>query len=503
MMPNALQYRLKSIRARVTRNPLTTAFFLVGLVYCIAQAIIQSFIFVADNRYNNFLSSIIHAAQVPPQNHTDLPNPAILQLEMCSFIPHDDKVCSIVFPLNSSYPASSTDTNERGEVLRSYLGHDGSQFSFNQSDNSLNIGSVILDETCIKTLLYPDQHFQNARREDITLMVLQVWLFGISVLAMCYDSVPHVLALLGARILFTAWSIYAVWRTSNQQNVFHNIIEAPGTPCHAVLFPTYFQIRMHYQIPDLILNCTALAFTAYLSWALVKVFQDQSVKTVGAPKEINRMYKYYLALQVCLQLEAFVLMAWMGLWLDQFNNSYIRYITNHFKIYTAVFVWYAVFLGPWMLMGWWGIRLEKRILTGVFIVMGLLFTSWAGIMFYSQVYRWTFYAWPFFGCFTVAALILLFATFPLSIVCWRNFNKGLAQYLHAESVLASSHFATEAFENDIENVRAVPSRRSKKAFLDSDEQLPTYYLPELRRSNSPSETATLVSDDDEHVYRRS
>ncbi|THU93845.1 hypothetical protein K435DRAFT_725039 [Dendrothele bispora CBS 962.96] len=531
MLRRTVKHKVKSIRARITRNPLTTAFFLVGLFHCIAQGILRSFIFSLDTEYSNFLDLVVKNAQAPQQNHTNLQHNGgnNFQLEVCNFIPHSPGFCYTLFDLNEAMELEQSKEGSNGvdEGLmpnRDYLIHNfPSQFFFfntsglNDTRLQLNIdGKINLTNQCVGTLLYPSQHLDNARREDITLLTAQFWLFGISVLAMCYDSVPHVLALTGARTIFTAWSIYELWRTSYQQNIFHNLIEGSWTPCGLNIFSVYFPTRLHYQIPDLMLDCTALAFTAYLSWALIKVFGDQSIKTVGAPKHVTRMYKYFLGIQVCLQLEAFVLMAWIGLWLDQFNNTYIRHITNHYNIYMAVCVWYAVFLGPWMLMGWWGIRLERRIMTGFFIVMGLLFTAWAGIMFYSKVYTWTFYVWPFFGCFTVLSLLLLAITFPLSFVCWRNFNKGLGNYLYAESALASSNFATEVFENDVENAKPGAEKRQsnrkssgKLSYRDMEEgPLPLYHLPDLAVSDTGSETSTLVSYEDRsrlynHGYARS
>ncbi|KAK7468409.1 hypothetical protein VKT23_002924 [Stygiomarasmius scandens] len=468
MFKDTIKLKLQSIRARITRNTFTTTFFIVILVHCIAQGIIQSLLLALDSKYNVLTNTIINAAQVPKANHTDLlVNSDYYRLQVCNFIPHNDQDCSIAFDtrdFDNGTIGNGVDTNPehdsflRGENI-AHLIASGARFVANTSDpvkylqveNPLQpTDSVTLSQQCIETLLYPSQHFHNARREDIALLVLQLWLLGISVLAVYYDSVPHILAGLIAHILFTTWSIYSLWRTFYQQTIFDQMIETPGTYCSISMFSAYFRTRIAYEICDLVLNITAFAFATYSTWYLVRVFNTKSVQRLAAPKRVKAIYGYFLAVQVCLQLEAFIMMTWMGLWLDQLENSYVSQISNHLSIFRGIFVWYTVLLGPWMLLGWWGIRLEKRILTAVFILMSFVFTAVAGIMLYSQVYRWTFYAWPFFGCMVVFSLVLLVFTFPLSILCWMNFGKGLAQYLHADSVLASSNFTIEVFEHDVE-----------------------------------------------------
>ncbi|KAK7440052.1 hypothetical protein VKT23_017303 [Stygiomarasmius scandens] len=475
----------QSIHARVTRNRLTTVFFLFGFIHCIAQGFIQSFLFTIDSQYSSFLSNITDTAQVPKAYHTNLlGHSGDFQLEECDYIPHSRAKCSYIFDsqmlLNStsahvasidlSQVTLSTDKSSGSQVVLQAFDTD--------SQNSDKIVNITFNDQCLGTLLYTQQHLQNSQREDLAFLALQFWLFAISVIAMCYDSVPHVLTILGTRILLTAWSIYALWRTEYQQSIFKQMIEDPRSPCHVKIFPTYSSTRIHYEIPDLVLNCTALGIAVYLSWSLLRVFNSEKVQHIGAPKEINQLYKYFLAVQVCLQLEAFVLMTWMGLWLDQLFNSYIHFISNRQTLYEVLFTLHTILLVPWMLAGWFGIRYEKRIITAIFILMSTIFTVFACAMFIASTYRWTYYVWPCWGCFTTAALVLLLATTILSMICWKNFGKGLSQYLYAESALASSNFATEVFEPDVE-------KADKKAGKKFD-KLQHFHIPTLSSSSSHS-----------------
>ncbi|KAF5332052.1 hypothetical protein D9758_016560 [Tetrapyrgos nigripes] len=496
----ALKVQLNSIHARVTRNRLTTVFFLFGFFHCIAQGLIQSFLFTIDSQYSSFLDHIIHAGQVPKQNHTDLLGTSgDFRLQECNFIPHRPENCSFIFDSRTVKEiADHVPTIDINQVNLSVIPSSSPSLppkvslqvvdtapdpNANAAPGTVNIP---LNGTCLGTLLYAQQHLQNSKREDIVFLALQFWIFGISVIAMCYDSVPHVLAVLGARILLTAWAIYALWRTEYQQSIFKQMIEDPGTPCAVKIFPTYSSTRVHYEIPDLVLNCTALGIALYLSWSLLRVFNSEKVQRIGAPEHINRIYK------VCLQLEVFGLMAWMGLWLDQLFNSYIHVISTGQKLYEGLFIVYTVALVPWMVAGWIGIRFEKRNVTAVFIFFSIGFFTLPAAMFRASTYRWTYYAWPCWGAFTTASLILLIATAVLSILCFKNFNKGLSQYLHAESALASSNFVPEVFEHDVE--KAADKSIGKHDRLSFDQPLPTYYLPNLHANPSFSDRSSYTSN---------
>ena len=93
---------------RVTRNRLTFTFFLFGLLHCFAQGIIQSFLFSIDSEYSSFLSQVVHAADVPPKNHTYLEGSSgNYRLRMCNYIPHFDYNCTDVFESHRDTRASN------------------------------------------------------------------------------------------------------------------------------------------------------------------------------------------------------------------------------------------------------------------------------------------------------------------------------------------------------------------------------------------------------------
>jgi hypothetical protein len=487
----------KTFYRRITMNRLTACFFLMAFVHCFAQGIMHSFLFTIDSEYSSLLTQIVRAAQMPPKNHTKLIGSTNdFRVIMCDWIPHNQSSCGTIFQTGiDNNPALATDAQHdsasRGHTVMDNIA-EGFNISARFATDATNItgvtlqakdGKVVeLDKKCTGILLYPQQHLHTVKREDLTFVIFQFWLFAISLVAMLYNSVPHILAGLGARTLLTGWSIYALWRTKHQERVYYQLVADPGTPCSIDMFPTYFHTRIMYEIPDLILSCTAMIIFSYLSWALLKVYNSQSQNCVGAPGHINRIYKYFLAVQACLQLEAFVLVTAMGLWIDQLYNTYIGYIAHHTPIYNALYITTAVLLIPWITMGWYAIRREMHVTMICFIGLSFVFLATWSIMFYSQVYRWTFVVWPNLGCYSTASILLIIATMVLGVICRMNFGKGLAQYLHAEDALASANFATEVFDRNIEKAGKSLDLPVKSP-TGAEMPMPTYYIPTLHSND--------------------
>ncbi|KAK0200313.1 hypothetical protein DFS33DRAFT_1360473 [Desarmillaria ectypa] len=505
MVGRTLKWKLEALYARITLNRITATFFLFGFFHCFAQGTIQSLLFSVDSQYNALLKNITVAANIPPANHAFF---AGSTLRMCNYLPHNDSSCSDVFTINHPSLAMSIDSGqnitENNRVLRAGL--EGSGFHIEASDDTTysvsmegESGNINLSKTCVQTLLLPSQDLSNFRRENLAFIFLQFWLFGISVLAMMQDSVPHLLAGIGARILLTAWSAYAIWRTQHLSSVYRALLSDPGTPCSVDFFPTYFSNRSSLEIPDLVLNFTALAI---MIWTVLRVYAVQSYKCVGAPAHILRIHKFFMAIQACLQLEVYILPAGMGLWIDQLFNTYIKHISEHTKIYEGAFIFYTVMVVPWMILGWYAVRYERKKWMFTFIFIGFLFLLCGSLMFDSQVYRWTFIMWPNLACFTVSYMIVIVACIILGIVCLRNFDQGLTQYLNAESVLASFNFSPEVFQRreDVDMEKAplpefpVPLHVLKGAG-ELDRPLSTYFLPTLHADDTISGGVVGVKKD--------
>ncbi|KAF9264625.1 hypothetical protein L218DRAFT_925996 [Marasmius fiardii PR-910] len=489
--------KLSALVTRITRNRLTFVFFLFGFFHCFAQGMVQSFQFTLDAEYGSFFTSIIQRANVDSRSHSDVLNHGnTTQLRLCTDVPHTiPNVCSIIFDSSApTEPVIDLDHNAigRGLIVKAILGQPDTKILLNGTSNGVTLqspkGTVALSQRCVETLTLPSQRFQNSRREALAFVLLQFWLFGISLMAMIQDSVPHILAGLCARMLLTAWSAYAIWRSPEYGRTYGRLIENPGTPCSVQMFSEYLDTRLKYEIIDAVLNCTALLIVAYLSYALLKRYNVESFNYVGAPPKIIKINRYFMAVKVVLQLEVFVLLTAFGLWADQVFNTYIRHITFYFSIFQGVTITWTIVLVPWMVTGWYGIRYEHRKATAVFIVAAFVFTFLSALMFYSEVYRWTYHSWPNFACYVTGSLVLLIASFVLGILCRMNFGQGLSQYLHAEAALASSNFAQEVFEHDVEKNHLSDTLgpvSDEKVKERQEHPIPTYYtMPTLTMNGS-------------------
>ncbi|PPQ64911.1 hypothetical protein CVT24_008251 [Panaeolus cyanescens] len=475
------------------------------------HGIAQSLLFSVDFQYSELVTSLVKIGGVPVDtNMTFLQSSTAgqLNLQLCYDIPHGQPV----YPCTTMYDSRINNPRFSGQITSEELPTVHSFGDWMQgvnitqiipSNNSTTVvpikvttadgKSVTLTRECVRNLLYPYQILLNLRREDIAWICLQFWLLAISFNAILNDSVPHILAVLMTRTLATAWAMYAIWRGPFFKGNFHEILADPGTPCSLDLFDTFWERRQGFEIADLVLSGTSLIFFVGISMRLLKQYNEQSFKVVGAPPHIMRLHKFFMAVLACLQMEAFVLVTAMGLWVDILVNTYIAKFSEHTAVYEALIICTTILLIPWIAMGWYSIRREMRRLMVVYLAIGFaLFSGWV-IMFYSIVYRWSFVQWPYLGCFTVAALLILIASLVLGVICRINFGKGLAHFrkpilslyphiklnslptsplsVHAESTLQSLNFAPDSFVVNVNESDVKEKRMSKdsKDFIDFDE----------------------------------
>ncbi|KAJ7141870.1 hypothetical protein C8R43DRAFT_1131174 [Mycena crocata] len=481
-MLSAIVLKFKSTYAHITLNRVTVAFFLFSFVHCFAQGIIQSFLYSLDSDYSNVVTQIVREADIPLQNITYIKGSSNhYTLRMCIDIPYGQSPnpCFIAFhsgidDRNNSEAAAVKDSLSSHSIFQDL----SKGFTLSKGPNggvtfqSDNANPVSLNQQCARILVYPQQVLKNSVREDLTFILMQFWLFGVSIFAVSQSSIPHTLTALGTRFLITSWSVYIVtFRTNNQGIIFHQLVSAPGTPCGVELFPTYFGMRHAYDIADAVLSCSGLLFSILLSWNLLKVYNAQSFKRLGAPEHIIRIYKFFMAVQACLQLEVFVLMAATR------NKHNLR---SHPRLQCIDYRHHGT-RSPVDHFGMVWCQKESKAMLGSFLGIAFFIVAGWAIMFYSIVYRWSFVEWPYLGCFTVASFVLMIASAILGTICWRNFGKGLAQYLHAEAALASSNFSSEVFDHS-----DVEKSGNYYAYDEPEYPMPTFQSPSPQHSRGDS-----------------
>jgi len=448
--------------ARITRSRITTSFFIFTLTYLCVQCVLQSLVFSLDNEYATFVSRIIKAGNLPPQNFTYIqPESGHLLLQMCDDIPFGKTdPCTTIY--DSSMPSVQYEQSASVRVLHGWK--QGLQITsipsfFNITPSEVLIWTdppVVLTGQCVEILTYPYQILTNFTNEEITWLCLQIWLVIVSFFVLLNDSVPHTLAALMTHALEAGWAVYATWRGPTYQANFQKLTAQPGSPCSLDLFSAYWKQRHVFEISDAILSGTGLIVFSYLSWKLLKVYNAQSFKCVGAPQHVMRIHKFFMAVLACLQLEVFVLVTSLGLWSKALSGTAMAHISAHTPLYKALYIGTIILLLPWIAMGWYSIRREMKIMMIVFLGLAFLITAVWAIMFYSMVYRWTYLQWPYLACYTMASFVLLIASMILGIICRMNFGKGLAHYLQAEATLASQDFPSDEHPSTIHRGMELP-----------------------------------------------
>ncbi|KAI0374485.1 hypothetical protein BV20DRAFT_936156 [Pilatotrama ljubarskyi] len=324
------------------------------------------------------------------------------------------------------------------------------------------IFETTLPRKCLYTLNWPVDNVENTKREDIAFIAFQIWLLGMSLVALLNESIPHVVASLLTHILATAWGGFQIFNTEAFHRKFTTL--TTNGACGVNLLPDYWKARSNAEIPSLALNCFALLVSAFLSWRLMKSFGWQTFKRVGASRVINRVYNLVLMLSIAIQLALFFVGASAALWIDQVYNGNIGRLTMKPTFFKAVMITVLVLLIPWLSTGWISVRRELRIPMTIFLgVAGLLLAGWAS-MFIAATFRWTYVTWLFFSLMTTAAVLLTVVTLILGIVCRINFGKGLTRYLNAQEELADDDYRTPGEKSDSEKV----------AFPSNDLPIPTF-----------------------------
>ncbi|KAI5120285.1 hypothetical protein M0805_005342 [Coniferiporia weirii] len=465
---------VKTMYFRITLSKVVTCFFLFSFMHCFTQGIVQSVLFSLDMGANSLVSGILSQAQIPqkdPEIAWLVRRQGNFTLSLCKDVPvlkKNEQSCELIFqtgagpiPVPTGFRKRTDETVDSGSnsahtIVTSTGEAPGSAafvnpvanssgfFGVDFSSNSVNGGStVFLSGQCTRVLIYANQVLNNSRREELALIGSEFWMLGISVFAIMYDSIPHLLAGFFLRVLSTGWSGYSIWRTLDIHIRFQALIT--NGACGVDLFPGYSHKRVAVQIADLSLNFVALVLSCYMVWKLVRTFATCMFKRVGAPGHLIRVYRLFLGVFICLQMSVYLLVASTSLWIDQLINGPLAKISWHNHVYLGSFIIANVVLLPWIAMGWFAARREKRRTMLAFLCMGALYVIGWGIMYYSQVFRWTWIQWPFFASLSVAAQIVQLASVVLGVVCKRNFHRGLAQYLNIDDTLARADFEPEVF----------------------------------------------------------
>jgi hypothetical protein len=322
------------------------------------------------------------------------------------------------------------------------------------------IGSdpITLSNSCLWSLNWPLSTLRNTKREDIVFIGFQIWVLGMSLVALLNESIPHILASLATHMIATGWAAFQIQHTARFREDFNRVIT--NGACHASLLPHYWDARAKAELPSLALNIVGLMISAFLTWKLIKLFGWQTFKRVGASLSINRIYKFVLVLSVTIQLSLFFMIVTVSLWVDQLMNSVIGDLASFQKLYKVASLITLALMVPWLMTGWFAVRRELKVPMLVFLLLSVCYLGVWGIMFISTTFRWTFITWTFFSVMATTSVALTVLSITLGLVCRFNFGKGLARYLNAHQQLEDDEVRSQYSE--------------KVAFPSSGQPIPTY-----------------------------
>ncbi|KAJ3824035.1 hypothetical protein F5878DRAFT_627986 [Lentinula raphanica] len=359
-----------------------------------------------------------------------------------------------------------------------------------------------LSSNCTWSLNYPVSVLDNTKREDVVFMTFQIWVLGMSLVALLNESIPHIIASLLTHAMATGWASYQIVNTRGFESDFARVITHGA--CNGVpqLLGGYWTARQDAEYASLALNVVALFVSAILSWKLFKTFGWQTFKRVGASFTINRIYKLVLVLSIALQLSFFFMGATVGLWIDSLINGLGLEHADHLTLYRATSFAAMFLLLPWIATGYIGVRRELRIPVIVFLLLSVLYLAAWSIMFLSNTFRWEFWSWRFFSLMATLSVALTVLAFILGIVCRLNFGKGLLRYLNAQEPLPGDDFTPVTFASDPEKVEFPSNQQPIPTFSAAfgkgnevpvpSQMFPTQMGPRFFRSAQPFDSRSTT-----------
>ncbi|KLO11581.1 hypothetical protein SCHPADRAFT_905925 [Schizopora paradoxa] len=462
-----LSSRIRLVYERITLTRFTTCYISLILAVCVVQAILHSFV-LANNAYAKYYLGEIIEKVGEPVRFAFVKNDVLMVCDKLP-LPGDTDACWPLTP-NVSVSVNAVSLNGNG-TTGSSLGDTGAssygykrsmlgmsslekrhkvqpQFDSNGTLQEVVVSNiaaskqpVTLSPQCVAAIQWPEILLHEAMSEDVVFLTFQLWLFGMALMTVLNESIPHLCAGLAGLALSTGWVAFQIRRNDTFETLFRVLVTQDS--CNGIdLLGPYWAKRRAFFIPILTFNIISLLLSAYLSFNLFKIYAQESFKRVGADAKLNRLYKIILVFSVFLQLSVFFTISSSAMWVDELSTGAVRKVADNGVDYIVIFSITCAMELPWLIIGWMAIRQENRTLTWLFFGVGtFLIVVWAA-MFGSTIYLWTFQNSPFFATMTITAFLILVTTMGLAIVCRLNFGKGLLEFLRMQQTFDHFEFET-------------------------------------------------------------
>lgn len=468
--------KLRIIWNRITFSRITIIYFCFSLLHFAAQIAIQSTALDTNIAALNELTQVV--ANIPVLSK-GLPIMHGSVLEVCTWVPSnlqtEGGTCTVIWNGAVQATGSVAKTTLRNSTqaretafLTGKLAIDFQ--SLQNSSDAARLTTKLPDATCQASLVWPISVLKDKKREDFTFLAFQLWVLGMSIVALLNESIPHIFASMLTHMMSTGWAVFQITDTSSFRSAFQRVIvqgTCKGTP---VLSTAYWTARAEAELAGVVLDVVALLVSSYLTWRMTKLFGWQTFKRIGASLVISHIYRLVLLLSIAIQLCFFFVMVTVSLWIDQLVNRPIGDLAHFRALYLTGSSIALVFLLPWLILGWVGVRLELKVPIVLFLLLELLYIGCFGLMLVSTTFRWTFVTWPFFSVMASASFFLTCIALILGLICRCNFGKGLLRYLNP----VESADDTKLFHSsDVEKLNfpshnlAVPTYSSQFQFVNN------------------------------------
>ncbi|TEB30876.1 hypothetical protein FA13DRAFT_1814301 [Coprinellus micaceus] len=329
-----------------------------------------------------------------------------------------------VTPTRSSVPTATGVPNPNSPL---------SDISLNQASNSPH------SMRCIYSMSWLGEVLHDSQREDAATLFYHVWLFGLSLVAILNESLPHLGAAFAGHILAAGWSSSRIQGAKSLAALYRDVIIAG--PCEgADLLGPWWEMRLAHTIPVVVFNILSVIGLGFVSYKLLKVYSAASFFKVGPTRSLQRVYKIVLVFSVGLQLSGFFTAVSSGLWLSKVTHGNFKSLIRHEALYIAGFVVILLAELPWLVLGWVCVRKECKKRFWVFAFLSVVLLTISSVTFGSEAYRTIFKSWRFFATVTVTAFVLLVLTVTLGVICYLNYGKGLQAYLQMTEELEGTDF---------------------------------------------------------------
>lgn len=194
--------RVKIIYTRITLTKFTTFYFFLALLGCIVQVILQGITFADNSEAASIISNLLATGNIT-RGLAIRDNGG---LQLCWDIPDDpDANCTLIVATNTLQGVSRDVRDDHVDLFTRAL---DAVPHFDSSDriDGVQLGSALLDTSCLQSLLWLADILRDARREDIITLGFQLWLFSLAIVTILNESLPHLGAALLGHILGTGSS---------------------------------------------------------------------------------------------------------------------------------------------------------------------------------------------------------------------------------------------------------------------------------------------------------